>query len=77
MAITNTTAISSVGGYLTTTSGFTSWQEQEDISVKSIIMEDLETGAKYKIVIRNGEVILEGTDTQTSREVKLKGIFNE
>jgi len=50
------------------------WGEPENNGT-TIIMKDVETGVRYKLVIRNGELCIEGTDTQTTRETKINNLF--
>jgi Uma2 family endonuclease len=40
-----------------------------------LILTDEETGLKYKLVVRNGEICLEGADTQAKREINLKELL--
>jgi hypothetical protein len=54
--------------------GNMTWGEPENNGT-TIIMKDVETGVRYKLVIRNGELCIEGTDTQTTRETKINNLF--
>lgn len=65
----------SLGSVLVSNSdGSITWGEPENNGT-SIIMKDVETGVRYKLVIRNGELCIEGTDTQTTRETKINNLF--
>lgn len=41
----------------------------------SVIMKDVETGLKYKVVIRNGELRVEGAEPTSIRDKKIKTIL--